>query len=135
MISRKTFFSFAAALLILTPLFAQDKPRVHEGLTSISVETSAPMPPELGDSTQAHALAREAAVVMAQNELLKYIEKKKTHSGRTVEEAEIISVELGESVKGLVQGAELKRTTWKDGRCTVKMSVPKSRLKPLLKKN
>lgn len=93
------------------------------------------MPPELGESTQAHALARQAAVVMAQNELLTYIEKKKTHSGRTLQEAEIISVELGESVSGLIQGAELKRTTWKDGRCFVKMSLPKSRLKPLLKKN
>jgi hypothetical protein len=108
--------------------------KVHEGWSTLWVDTHAPYPSEITDETQARALAKNAAVVLGQNELLKYIAHKRARSGRTLEVAQIPSTELQDQVKGFIQGAQVSGVRFDKNGCRLRVSASKANLKVILRK-
>ena len=107
---------------------------IHEGFSSITVTALAPIPDELGNTTQGQAISREAAVGIAQIHLLNYVLTKRAHSGKILSEAEIPSIDLQQEIRGTVKGAAVVSTVFEAKECRVKLVLPKSRLKYILKK-
>ena len=124
-------------LLALTslPVLADDLPPVEEVWGSLQVRSTAPIPEEVSNATQAQALAREAAVVRGQTALLMHILKKRTHSKKTLAEAEIPSLPLQERVRGYIKGARVTRTQWVKEGCRVTLVLDKSELRSILRRN
>jgi hypothetical protein len=114
---------------------AEKKLVVKESLGELSVVSTAPVPEEVDNQSQAKALSREAAVLRGQTALLTYVLQKKTHSKKTLAEAEIPSLELQENIRGYIKGAKVARTDWKPKDCTVLLTLSKTHLKELLRKN
>ncbi len=134
--------TFSASFLILSlwpgcvGLPTQNnKSPVSEGLNSIVVTTVAPIPQEIENVTQAQALAREAAIGLGQREILNYILQKKTKSEKLLSVAEVPSLQLQDEIRGLVQGAIVKKTHWTNDECRVTLEIDKRHLKDILKKN
>ncbi len=125
---------FIAALAATSVVHAEDLPKVQEGFGSLKVKSSAPVPDEVTE-TQGHALSREAAIVRGQTALLTYILQKKTHSKKTLSEAEIPSNELQDHIRGYVKGARPVKTEWIKKVCYVTLVLDKSELRSILRKN
>lgn len=71
-------------------------------------------------STQRKAMAREAAIVMAQKEMLSILKGVTVRGGLTVEKAMEKSSRVEAEVKGLLKGARVIRTEWvEDGRAAL----------------
>src|SRR5262245_32895036 len=86
---------------------AEDKPRVSEGLFELTVKAWAPLLTEITNETQAAALARESAIAQGQMAILGYVLDKKSHSHKTLAEAEIPSLPLQGRIRGMVKGARV----------------------------
>lgn len=130
------------ALLFISPfIWAESalpktiQPKISEGWSEIEVKAVAPIPTDISNETQAKALSREAAIGLGQESLLTYVLKKKTKKGKLLSEAEVPSLELQSEVRGVIQGARLKKTIWKSDSCTVVLGLDKSNIKKILKKN
>jgi hypothetical protein len=127
------------AALFLTACAGVNKQTKSDGISDgpleISSTATAPIPSEVENDTQAHALSRDAAVSLAQTNLLTYVLQKKTRSKKTLAEAEVPSLETQESVRGVVKGARIVRTKWTETDCVVTVVISKSDLKDILKKN
>ncbi len=122
-------------LLNSLSLFAADRPKVSEGFSSFTAKASAPIPDEVTNQTQARALARDAAIVMAQDALITRVLEKKTHSHKTLAEAQEPSLEIQEKIKAAVKGARVVKTRWTDKECQVVIEMSKSHIKEILRKN
>lgn len=108
--------------------------RVRESFTTISVDTHAPYPSDIENETQARALAKEAAVTIGQNEILRYVLRKRTRSGKTLEEAQIPSTAIQDNVKALIVGAQVSGVRFEKDGCRARVSVRKKNLKVILRK-
>ncbi|OVE77804.1 hypothetical protein BVX98_01910 [bacterium F11] len=135
---RPILFKTSLMLVLILSFFgfihAKEKVKIKERGRTIKVWASAPIPEEVTNQTQAMALSREAAIVVAQTQLLNYIDKKKVKSGKTVEVMEVAYHKLESEIKGLVKGAKVLSTKWKEGRCWVKLAASRRDLKVILKK-
>jgi hypothetical protein len=126
---------FGAALLSTGSVFANDDPVVKESWSELRVVASAPIPEEIENQTQAKALAQEAAVVRGQTAFIKYIERKKTRSKKTLAVAEYPYLDLQAKVQNYIKGARVARTRWTPKSCTVTLVLSKKALNEILRKN
>lgn len=115
--------------------YGAEKFPVHEGLFALTVTVKSVLSPEITNETQAKALARDAAVAVGQINLLKRVLEKKASSRKTLAEAEIPSIALQQQIRGYIKGAKITRTKWEGQYCYVTLSLDKSELKQILKKN
>lgn len=130
---RLVFFSLLLALPLV--LSAQEKVSVHESPFNIWANASAPIPSEVSNETQARALSRDAAIMMAQDALLHHVLQKKTSSGRPLSVAEVPSLELQQKIRETIKGAQVSKTQWLRKECRVTLEISKSRIRPFLKRN
>jgi hypothetical protein len=108
--------------------------QVRESLSSIAVDTHAPYPPEIENETQARALAKEAAVVLGQNEILRHILRKRTRKGITLEQAQVPSTALQDDIKAFIAGSRVSGVRFDETGCRLRVSVQKANLKVILRK-
>lgn len=125
------------AFLFFAPLAlgAVERNFVTESRSSYVVKAEAPIPKEINDELEAHKLAREAAVTWGQNEILKYVLKKKAKSGRILAVAEIPSLELQKELRDYVKTAKVEGVEFTNKICKLSLTLPKAPLKAILKKN
>lgn len=139
----KTLPAAATALAVLSMLSACSgvKPRLADGripdviderpdrkgyFESIGIGSA---DPSLPTETQRRALARDAAIVKAQYELLSMIKGVELVGGYKVSRAISVDSSLESRVKASIRGAEvLKSEFTKDGGCVVTLRLPKERL-------
>lgn len=133
-VSRR-FVLLVAVVLLAGPAGAVERTRVWQTFGAVRVRAEAPIPEEVTNPTQRLALCREAALSMGQDALLGHLLAKKARSGKTLAEAEIPSLELQNRIRGTVMGVEVLNTTWAEDACRVELSLPKRRLRPLLRRN
>lgn len=89
--------------------------------------------PELKTNTQRMALARDAAIVKAQYELLSMIKGVALEGGVTVQRALEIDSTLSARVHDTIRGAEIRKTEFTaDNGCVVTLRLPKSALEKSL---
>ncbi|MCG3203576.1 MAG: hypothetical protein KCHDKBKB_00246 [Elusimicrobia bacterium] len=128
-------------LVVLLSLFssalswAENPVKINVGFGSIKVLAQAPIPEEVKNETQARALSREAAIVQAQSALLLYVLNRTAHSGKTLAQAQEVSLKLQEQIRGTINGARVDKTVWEKKTCTVVLVLEKRRVKSILKKN
>jgi len=108
--------------------------KIHVGFLSISVKATAPIPSEIENETQAHAMSRDAAILTAQNILLTYVLEQRGRSGRKLSVSEIPSTEMQQRIRGFVKGAKVMKTVWKDKTCIVTLTVNKRDLRLIRRK-
>ncbi|MFA6030634.1 MAG: hypothetical protein WC969_12325 [Elusimicrobiota bacterium] len=89
--------------------------------------------PALPTDTQRKALARDAAIVKAQYELLTLVKGVQIEGGITVERAMETDSKLQATVKECIKGAEIVNTEFtKDGGAVVTLHLPKVRLEQMM---
>ena len=89
--------------------------------------------PSLTSDTQRKALARDAAIVKAQYEMLSMIKGVELEGGVTVDRALETDSSLEARVKDTIKGAEvLKSEFTADNGCVVTLRLPKNRLAKLM---
>jgi hypothetical protein len=89
--------------------------------------------PTLPTETQRKALARDAAIVKAQYELLSMIKGVTLEGGITVSRALETDSNLEARVHDAIRGAEIRKTEFtSDNGCVVTMRLPKKRLEVLM---
>lgn len=89
--------------------------------------------PSLPTDTQRKSLARDAAIVKAQYELLSLVKGVQIEGGITVSRAIEQDSALEARIKDVIKGAEITRTQFtKDGGAVVTLRLPKSRLEKLM---
>jgi hypothetical protein len=122
------------------------QPRVHSGkvdevinqdpahgnyITSIGIGGS---DPALASDTQRKALARDAAIVKAQYEMLSMVKGVTLKGGVKVERALETDSVLEASMLEAIRGAEIVKSEFtSDNGCVVTMRIPRSRLESLMK--
>ena len=85
--------------------------------------------PAMPTATQRKALARDAAIVKAQYELLSLIKGVTLEGGVTVSQAMEADSTLSARVHDMLRGAEVRKTEFtSDGGCVVTLRLPKDRL-------
>ena len=85
--------------------------------------------PKLPTDTQRKALARDAAIVKAQYELLSMVKGVRLSGGVTVDRAMETDSALAARVDATIRGAEVVKSEFTaDGGCVVTLRLPKSRL-------
>ncbi|MDE2490996.1 MAG: hypothetical protein KGM24_09110 [Elusimicrobia bacterium] len=85
--------------------------------------------PSLPTETQRRALARDAAIVKAQYDLLSMIKGVRLEGGYKVSRAIAVDSSLESKVDASIRGAEvLKSEFTKDGGCVVTLRLPKAQL-------
>lgn len=90
--------------------------------------------PSLPTETQRKALARDAAVVKAQYELLSLVKGVTLEGGVTVSRALETDSTLSARVRDVIRGAEIRKTEFtSDQGCVVTMRLPRSRLEAALR--
>jgi len=93
---------------------------------AIGIGASDPATPTV---TQRKALARDAAIVKAQYELLSLIKGVTLEGGVTVSQAMEKDSVLAAKVHDMLRGAEVRKTEFtSDGGCVVTMRLPKTRI-------
>jgi hypothetical protein len=86
----------------------------------------------LENKTQRMATSRNAAIVMAQYEMLSMIKGLKLEGGITVEKAMETDSVIATKIDAEIKGAEIVRTQWtNDDGCVVTLRLPKKRLKAM----
>ncbi len=86
----------------------------------------------LENKTQRMATSRNAAIVMAQYEMLSMIKGLKLEGGITVEKAMETDSVIATKIDAEIKGAEIVKTEWtNDDGCVVTLRLPKRRLKAL----
>ena len=89
--------------------------------------------PTLPTETQRKALARDAAIVKAQYEMLSMITGVTVDGGVTVSRAMEKDSNLEASLRAVIRGAEIRKTEFTaDNGCVVTLRLPKSRLEKLM---
>lgn len=89
--------------------------------------------PALPTETQRKALARDAAIVKAQYEMLSMIKGVELEGGVTVERALETDSSLEARVKATIRGAEILKSEFTaDNGCVVTLRLPKRRLETLM---
>ena len=89
--------------------------------------------PELKSNTQRMALARDAAIVKAQYELMSMIKGVRLEGGVTVERALEADSTLEARVSDVIKGAEIHKSEFtEDNGCVVTLRLPKSALEKSL---
>jgi hypothetical protein len=89
--------------------------------------------PSLPSETQRKSLARDAAIVKAQYELLTLIKGVQIEGGVTVQRAMETDSKIQATVNEAVRGAEIIQTEFtKDGGALVTMRLPKARLEQMM---
>ena len=89
--------------------------------------------PSMTSDTQRKALARDAAIVKAQYELLSMIKGVTLEGGVTVSRAIEIDSKLEARVNDAIKGAEILKTEFtSDNGCVVTMRLPKARLEQMM---
>ena len=109
--------------------------RVHESWGTIWVDTHAPYSPEIENETQSRELAKEAATVVGQDSILRYVLKKRTAKGRTLDEAQIPSTDIQNRIQALIKGAQVSNVRFAKDGCRLRVSVLKKNLKIILRKS
>ena len=85
--------------------------------------------PELKSDTQRKSLARDAAIVKAQYEILSMVKGVELEGGYTVERAIEEDSSLESRIQATIKGAEILKSEYtSDNGCVVTMRLPKSRL-------
>ncbi|MDE2140991.1 MAG: hypothetical protein KGJ84_01095 [Elusimicrobia bacterium] len=139
--NRRAWTAGAAALALSAAGCSGVVSRVHQGqigevidqtpersgyFEAIGIGASDPATPT---ATQRKALARDAAVVKAQYELLSLIKGVTLDGGVTVSQAMEKDSSLTARVHDMLRGAEIRKTEFtSDGGCVVTLRLPKSRL-------
>lgn len=89
--------------------------------------------PTMTSDTQRKALARDAAIVKAQYELLSMIKGVTLEGGVTVNRAIETDSKLEARVNDAIKGAEILKTEFtSDNGCVVTMRLPKARLEQMM---
>ena len=89
--------------------------------------------PKLSTDTQRKALARDAAIVKAQYELLSMVKGVTLEGGVTVERAMEADSELSARVRDMVKGAEIVQSEFtSDNGCVVTLRLPKKRMERMM---
>lgn len=89
--------------------------------------------PELATDTQRKSLARDAAIVKAQYELLSMVKGVELEGGYTVERAIEEDSTLESRIQATIMGAEILKSEFtSDNGCVVTMRLPKSRLESMM---
>lgn len=89
--------------------------------------------PDLDTDTQRMALARDAAIVKAQYELLSMIKGVRLEGGVTVSRALETDSTLAARVDDVIRGAEIRKSEFTaDNGCVVTLRLPKSALEKTL---
>ncbi|MBI4061780.1 MAG: hypothetical protein HY403_10145 [Elusimicrobia bacterium] len=131
--------------LVTTACGGRIKSRVHAGavdgvidqkpdrsgyLEAIGIGAS---DPALTSDTQRKALARDAAIVKAQYELLSMVKGVALEGGITVQRALETDSDLETRVNDAIKGAEILKTEFtSDNGCVVTMRLPKERLERMM---
>ena len=85
--------------------------------------------PALPTDTQKKSLARDAAIVKAQYEMLSMIKGVEIEGGVTVQRAIETDSNLQSRIKEVIKGAEIRKTEYtSDNGCVVTLRLPKKRL-------
>jgi hypothetical protein len=89
--------------------------------------------PTLQSDTQRKALARDAAIVKAQYEMLSMVKGVQLEGGVTVQQAIETNSTLEASLKDAIRGAEIVKSEFtSDNGCVVTIRIPKKRLEELM---
>ncbi|OGR89785.1 MAG: hypothetical protein A3J74_09710 [Elusimicrobia bacterium RIFCSPHIGHO2_02_FULL_57_9] len=89
--------------------------------------------PELATETQRKALARDAAIVKAQYEMLSMIKGVELDGGVTVDRAMEVDSKLEARLKETIKGAEILKSEFTaDNGCVVTLRLPKKRLEDMM---
>ncbi len=89
--------------------------------------------PSIPTETQRKALARDAAIVKAQYEMLTLIEGVKITGGITVKKAMESDSNIKTEVNAIIKGAEVVKSEFtSDNGCVVTLRLPKNRLSDML---
>lgn len=89
--------------------------------------------PTLASDTQRKSLARDAAIVKAQYEMLSMVKGVELEGGYTIERAIEEDSNLESRVLATIQGAEILKSEFtSDNGCVVTMRLPKSRLQGMM---
>ncbi len=89
--------------------------------------------PELESDTQRKSLARDAAIVKAQYEMLSMVKGVELEGGYTVERAIAEDSSLQSRLRETIKGAEILKSEFTtDNGCVVTMRLPKSRLQGMM---
>jgi len=140
-----TGMALAAAALMLTAVSCGPKSRVKKGQvmdvldqdstrrTFIEAIGIGGSDPGLPTQTQRRALARDAAIIKAHNELLAMIKGAELESGQTVEQSLMANQVMTEKLKHTIKGAEIVKTEFtNDDGAVVTMRLPKKRIEKLM---
>ena len=138
---KKMRLAAAAAAVIVTTGCSGVTSRVHQGQVGEVIDQKPEQrgyfeaigigasDPELATATQRKALARDAAIVKAQYELLSLIKGVTLDGGVTVSQAMEEDSTLSAKVHDMLRGAEVRKTEFtSDGGCVVTLRLPKARL-------
>ncbi|MBI4376184.1 MAG: hypothetical protein HY549_07000 [Elusimicrobia bacterium] len=141
----KTSRVFGASLLLAGLGCGGVRSRVHEGSVDRVIDQKpvrsayfeaigiGASDPALPTETQRKALARDAAIVKAQYEMLSMIKGVALEGGIRVERAIETDSALETRIKEIIQGAEvLKSEFTSDNGCVVTLRLPKSRVESLM---
>ena len=128
-------FLFVALLTSGWVLFGADNNIVDESWSVLKVRAEAPIPKEIENEAAAQKVAQEAAVTWGQNQILTYILKKKTHSGKILAVVETPSLELQKEIRDYVKTAKPENVEFTNKICRLNLVLPKSPLKTILRKN
>jgi hypothetical protein len=89
--------------------------------------------PSLPSDTQRKALARDAAIVKAQYEMLSMVKGVQLEGGITVDRAIEKDSTLETKIRASIQGAEIVKSEFTaDNGCVVTIRLPKSRLEKMM---
>ena len=89
--------------------------------------------PALPSDTQRKSLARDAAIVKAQYELLSMVKGVELEGGYTIERAIEEDSTLESRVKAMIAGAEILKSEFtSDNGCVVTMRLPKRRIESMM---
>jgi hypothetical protein len=89
--------------------------------------------PALPSETQRKALARDAAIVKAQYEMLSMVSGVTLDGGVTVSQAMEKDSNLEASLRAVIRGAEIRKTEFTaDNGCVVTLRLPKRRLQEMV---
>jgi hypothetical protein len=115
---------------VVDPVLNQD-PAHGKYLTAIGIGGS---DPDLSSDTQRKALARDAAIVKAQYEMLSMVKGVTLKGGVKVERALETDSTLEASMMEVIRGAEIVKAEFtSDNGCVVTLRLPRSRLEKLMK--
>jgi hypothetical protein len=105
-------------------------PNRHAYIEAIGIGAS---DPALATDTQRKSLARDAAIVKAQYEMLSMVKGVELEGGYTIERAIEEDSSLASHIQETISGAEILKSEFTaDNGCVVTLRLPKSRLRSMM---